>query len=112
MALMDSARCLRVSAKSLDVMTSQDKLFIHAKIDSDIRPVFSDGSQSPLEAVIFHNLQITYSQNGDRKPIFLSLDNNDLKVLKKAIEQAEAKLPSLSLIIQKAGVKEIRVAGE
>jgi hypothetical protein len=95
---------LGVTAKALDVMMEHDHVFGHARILSDIRPVFTGGAESIAAAFIIHNLSIHYFHDGDHKEFFVVLDNDDLNTLKEAIARAEQKAEVLKAVFKKASI--------
>ena len=89
-----------VTAKAADVMTEHERVFCHARILSDIRPVFADGPEAPSAAVIVHNLQVGFRHEGRHSEIYVALDADDLKTLKGVIERAEKKAAALEAVLK------------
>lgn len=83
------------TSKIVELITDNQKLFLDASINNDIRPVFEDDSNDLTSAIVIHNLKIVYRESDVTKEIFISLDSNDLKTLKEKIEIAEKQLKKL-----------------
>jgi len=100
---------LGVTAKAVDVMTENNRVFCSGRILSDIRPVFATGSDSATSAVIIHNLQIGYHASGEHKEFYVALDTEDIKALKELIVRAEKKTLALKGMLSKAGMNYLEV---
>lgn len=97
---------LYFASKSEYLITEHGKVFIQARILTDIRPVFSPKMEEPKAAVIVHTLHIHYTgaEEQEHKGIFIALDSNDLKLLKETLNRAETKEISLKGIFEKSGM--------
>jgi hypothetical protein len=89
----------------MNVLTAHERIFLTARIFSDIRPVFGDSIESASAAVVVHNLKITVRRNEKEEDIFIALDNNDLRELKEVVDRAEKKTKALASILEKSHVK-------
>ncbi|MGD1085171.1 MAG: hypothetical protein ABSA47_10540 [Verrucomicrobiota bacterium] len=98
-----------VTAKALDVMTEHQRLFCHARILSDIRPVFAKTPETAEAALIIHTLQIGFHELGQHREMYFALDVSDLKKLKQVIERAEKKTAALEAILKQSHVPYIEV---
>jgi hypothetical protein len=98
-----------VTAKALDVMTDQDRVFCNARILSDIRPVFTTSLESASAAVIVHTLRIGFHQDDKHQDFYFALDGSDLKALKEIILRAEKKTKALEAILEKSNTKCLKV---
>jgi hypothetical protein len=95
--LLDS-EVFGVVAKVEDLRTESERIFCHARILTDLRPVFGqDVSKGPIAMLVKHNLKIAFHESGRKgdHDMYISLDADDLKELKKVIDRAEAKASSL-----------------
>jgi hypothetical protein len=85
-----------------DLRTESERVFCHARIVTDLRPVFgSDVEKGPMAVLVTHNLKIAYhgaSGSGDHE-FYVSLDTGDLGELKDVILRAEAKARTLRPIV-------------
>jgi len=103
-----SADVFGIASKVLDLRTDDERVFCHARILTDLRPVF--GSQiedGPKGMVVVHLLKLGYhAGSADHHEFFVSLDSDDLQTLRKVIDRAEAKARSL-----KSAVSSVRLFG-
>ena len=103
--LLGIEKPLGITSKANDVMIEQDRYFCSARILTDVRPIFqSDLTSVPTEAVIVHNLKITYHQDRQHKEFFVAMDSEDIQALKSAIERAELKSRTAKFMLDKANV--------
>jgi hypothetical protein len=104
------ARLLEVQAletriKEAEIHWAYDRVFVGARILTDIRPVFGvDVSAPPSEALIIHNLQISYHENDEHKEFYVALDARDLEVLANVLDRARRKTRSLKAVLDAANV--------
>ncbi len=106
--LLNLDKSLGVSAKALDVMTEHQHIYCAARILSDIRPVFTEQLESP-SAMIIHNLQLGYHEDGRHHDFYVALDTDDLTQLKKVIERAEKKNDALVSVLNAAKIRYLEV---
>jgi hypothetical protein len=99
------------SQKVSDVFYDHEKLFTSVDISTDIRPVFTS-EQNPQLAVLGAVLRLDYRCEGESRNIYLGIDRNDIKMLKGAIEKAEKRIQLIEGIIEKAGMKELKMEKE
>ncbi len=92
-----SADMFAIVAKVADLRTDDERVFCHARILTDLRPVFgSRVEDSPQAMVVVHLLKLGFRSAGERhQEVFVSLDSDDLKTLRSLIDRAEAKARSL-----------------
>jgi len=105
LTLLLSVEPLVISAKAFDVQHEYDKLFITARIITDTRTVFNQTGTEAVGAMIVHNLNIKYSENGQFKEVFIALDDADITKLRRILDRAEAKTVVLEKLIEKTGVR-------
>lgn len=83
-----------ISAKLSDLRTENERIFCHARILTDLRPVFGkDVNDGVVAMLLTHNLKISFhaaGRKGDHE-IFVSMDTEDLEELRKTIERAQTK---------------------
>jgi len=103
-----SADVFAIASKVVDLRTDDERVFCHARILTDLRPIFgSDIKDGPKGMVVVHLLKIGYhASTKDHHEFFVSLDSDDLQTLRKLIDRAEAKANSL-----KSVVKDVRLFG-
>lgn len=98
-----------VVAKANDLKTDDERTFCHARILTDLRPVFGQQvADGPQAMVVVHLLKLGYHQGSDKhQQFYVSLDSDDLEELRKHIDRAEAKAKSLRSVVK----NDIRVFG-
>ena len=109
--LLSNDKTVAVTAKAFDVMTAHEHVFCGARIMSDIRPVFSGSVEAASAAVMVHNLQIGFHDNGsgEHKDFYVALDTDDIQLLKSLIERAEKKTGALEAILKAAKIPYLEV---
>lgn len=95
-----------IAAKAGPVLTDHERIFVDAKILTDIRPIFHpDLSEKPNAAVIVHMLRITTRDLlGGQKAQYFALDANDIRFMKHLLDRAIKKEETLSSFLDTAGV--------
>jgi len=96
---------LILSARAVDIQHEFEKLFMSARIVSDIRTVFGVSVVRPAGAMIVHNLKIRYLEDGQLKESFFALDNADLENLRRVLDRAEIKTTELKQVINKGEIE-------
>jgi len=102
--IFEGNKGLKITMKAMGVMVDQDHIFSHARILTDIRPVFNNNGDSVDAAVIVHNLRIHYVENSDRKDFYVALDTNDIQSLREVLDRADAKAKCLQGLMKTSGV--------
>jgi hypothetical protein len=103
--LFETKSALNLTAKAVDVITDRPNLFYHAKLYTDIRPVFDESGKAVQATVLLHNLRIHYrGENGDHKDIVMALDTTDIKSLKKLLERADQKADTLKGLLKRSQI--------
>lgn len=96
---------LKVTAKVQGVIEEHDHVFCKCRIMTDIRPIFSDQvGEPPQNAVLVHSLKIGYHENKEHKEFYVTLDDEDIGVLKEALERAVEKSNSLEIVANNSGL--------
>jgi hypothetical protein len=97
-------------AKAYDLKTEDERLFCHARILTDLRPIFGGNVEDgPQAMIVTHMLKIGFHEQGNLKQhreFFVSLDADDLRELREIVDRAEKKARTLSSV-----VKNVRVFG-
>lgn len=103
-----SADVFGLISKVIDLRTDDERVFCHARILTDLRPVFGSRIEDgPKGMVVVHLLKIGYHAGSEEHhEFFVSLDMNDLQTLRNLINRAEAKAKSL-----KSAVTDVRLFG-
>ncbi len=98
-----SAEALLISARASDLQHHYDRVFVSARVVSDVRTVFDQEGNEIQGSMIVHNLNVTYSQEGEFKDFFVAMDNADIVKLRKIFDRADAKTTVLEGLIERAG---------
>ena len=99
-----SVESLILSAKASDVQHEYERLFISARIMTDVRTVFSQAGTEAVGTMIVHNLTIRYSQEGEFKELFIAMDDADIAKLRKVLDRADTKTAILEGLIKKTDI--------
>jgi hypothetical protein len=103
-----SFESLAIAAKSNDLQSDHDRIYLGGRILTDIRPVFHGSPEEPPAGVVLtHTLKLSYldrSREGERANFYIALDGKDLASLKKIVERAEQKNKSIRTQLRDAGI--------
>jgi hypothetical protein len=100
-----NVKSLSQRTKTASLIVDHQIVFKHAKIISDIRPVFGDDiEQSPVGAVLVHNLKIEYVENDELKYLHFALDDEDITSLIGILKRAQSKSETLKAFIKSSGL--------
>ncbi|MGA9967317.1 MAG: hypothetical protein WBQ10_19125 [Terriglobales bacterium] len=88
-----------IVAKAWDLKTDDERVFCGARILTDMRPVFGENVEDgPKAMVIVHLLKLGFDRVGDARrhsEFHVSLDTQDLEVLRALIKRADDKAKAL-----------------
>jgi hypothetical protein len=97
-----NAEVFALVAKAHDLATEDERTFCHARILTDLRPVFGPAVEDgPKAMIVMHTLKLAFHQQGsndDHGEFYVALDAEDLQTLRTLIDRAEAKAKSLASI--------------
>ena len=114
-ALLSSNETFGVMAKAHDIQKQQAHVYCNARILTDIRPVFKkDAADGPTAAFVTHTLRISTHDEGDfstAKDFFVSLDEDNLKELRRLVDRAVTKAEALKSLLQSANVACLELEG-
>jgi hypothetical protein len=99
-----------VAVKAKELQTQTEKRFCDARILSDLRPVFGEDVESgPSAMVLTYTLKIGFhnAESAAHKDIYIALDEDDIRDLKKILERAEEKAKSLKILMSKSRIKTV-----
>jgi hypothetical protein len=91
-----------VTSKVDDLRRENERSFCHARIITDLRPVFTaDVNDGPSAMVVVHQLKLAFhcDKDEDHPSIFISLSGENLNELRKIIDRAEAKANTLKNVV-------------
>ena len=94
------------AAKAGYVHTQHERIFVGARILTDVRPIFHlNIFEKPESAVIVHMLRITQRDNsGNKAEKYFALDSNDIKSMKALVDRALDKEKTLKNLMKDSGV--------
>ena len=97
---------IRLLGKALDMGTEHDRVFVAARILTDLRPIFGDDVTEPPEgALLSHTLKFEFVHDeGNFGNFYIVLDEEDLKNLDGLISRARQKAASLKSTLEAAGL--------
>jgi len=101
---------LAVAAKSRDLQTDHEHVYLNGRIITDLRPVFrGTPDEAPAGILLHHTLRVTYLDrgSGERSSIYVAMDDDDLGNLKRLLERAEVKATTLRKQLHDAGIKSL-----
>ena len=101
-----NCRPIQLLSKALDVGSEHERIFLDARIVTDLRPIFgNDVDALPEAALLRHSLKLEFIHEEDRLGIFyVVLDEEDLDRLEAIIRRAKRKSTSLSSALERAGL--------
>jgi len=92
-----SVESLASLGKALGLSGETERTFVGARILTDVRPIFDDGSSPRVEGfVVINTLKIDFHEGREHGEVYIALDSADLESLRKRVERAQAKTASLS----------------
>jgi hypothetical protein len=99
-ALLD-IQAFELSARAFAIQHEYEKVLRSVRIVSDIRPVFTPSATDVEGLMIVHNLKISYTDSGHYKEAVFAMDDEDVVMLKRALERAETKTKTMERFISK-----------
>lgn len=92
-----SADFFTVVFKLRDLEIEHERTFCTARIVTDLRPVFGvNVEDGPKAMLLVHNLRLAYHKGNEKaQDFYVSLDSDDLRMLRQLIDRAEAKARAL-----------------
>jgi hypothetical protein len=93
------------TAKAWTLLVENEHNFAEVRVVTDLRPVFTDGADSPENALIVHLLRITHGdRQGNLSDLVFALDDVDVLKLQDALSRAQAKSSSLKRMLKSASM--------
>lgn len=103
LSVLLNASIFGVLSKVHDLKTEDERVFCHARVLTDLRPVFGPQiDDGPTGMVVMHHLKIAFHKagsGGEHQEFFVSLGSDDLQDLRKLLDRAEAKANSLRSVV-------------
>lgn len=100
-------RTVVITSKVMRLRVDYPIIFHEASILTDMRPVFDNPEERPLGFSVSHTLRIAYHENGEHKEFFVILDDDDLGMMRKAIQRAEAKALSVRSLLKVSNLSDL-----
>lgn len=98
---------LAIASKAEQLRSDFPNTFHSVKIITDVRPIFSKPEDQPIGAAIVHTLKIEYHQGRAHREFYVSLDADELAILKKTVARAEVKASSLISLLKAASLRNL-----
>jgi hypothetical protein len=111
-----SVRSLDVAARASNLLYEYEHtLHGDARVLTDMRPVFSPGSQGveeqPRGAILVHTLKLSYHERRRVKEFFVTLDVDQVNQLIEALQRANSKATQLRVFLEGTDLPYIDVKG-
>lgn len=110
-AKLSGAEPVYAAAKARDLALDHERLFNHARIITDVRPVFDTNKDGPIGAVIIHSLRLEVIENDRIVSYTVNMDPSDLEVLSEATKDALRKSNSIGSILNEKLQSNVLVSG-
>lgn len=98
------------SAKALELRTEYERIYNESRVMTDLRPIFGGNVEdAPAAMLIVHTLKMSYYEDVSKRPheIYVTLDSEDIRELKKVLDRAELKEQSLRRKLESAGIRSV-----
>lgn len=105
--LLSVRKALSITAKTIDVVTDQERVFLKARVLTDFRPVFSEDLRAIDAGVIVHQLTIHFAQDDSHKDFYVAMDTSDIKKLREVLDRADKKSQLLEAMVKDSKVSYI-----
>src|SRR5947209_5590618 len=88
---MKEADCkaLNLISRAEEVILDHDRVFLSARLFTELRPVFDKRATAINSLSIVHTLAIHFIQDEDHKDFHVALDDGDLQSLREVLDRAE-----------------------
>ena len=103
---------VNLSSKALHLGFDYSNIYNRGNIITDIRPVFDDGKDKIVGAVISQTLRVHFSSGSESKELSLALDNDDILALRDACDEALKKAASAKELVINMGLEGFIVGEE
>jgi hypothetical protein len=96
---------LTYPAKTSEITSDHDHIFVRARVVSDIRTIFGpDTEQLPKGAAIIHMLSIAYHQSGQTEKFYVAMDAQDIRSFISVLQRALSKEANLKKLLDVAKI--------
>ncbi len=106
-SILSMDKTIGLLAKAINIRKDYNNQYLDSKIYTEIRPIFSRHINTDLAnaAILYHNLKIEYKQALLPEHLFISLNPEDLRNLKKVIDRALEKEKNLIRLFELKDLK-------
>lgn len=96
--ILERAGTLNVSNKIQRLAVDNERIFLSARIVTDLRPIFGSDESEVVASIPLHTLRVTSGTDGQERSSRFVLDRNDLVRLRTLVDRALAKEDALRSI--------------
>ncbi len=90
---------LAVTSKAEQLGAQHENVFMHARILTDLRPVFNSAGDRIHETLVIQTLLVDYYDGNEPRRIAFALDARDVAQLRRLCERAEGKASALKAAV-------------
>jgi hypothetical protein len=106
-------RTIGAVVKARNLVLENPAIFLHARILTDIRPVFlRDSKEPPVLGVIQHTLRLTYASDSGQREFYVSMDSLDLTKLGEVVSRAIEKDTTGTELLRSATLQRFEPSGD
>jgi hypothetical protein len=104
-----SVDALTIATKGIHLLLDRERIFNHARILTDVRPIFGPQvTEAPAATLITHTLKISYYHDDGMTDFYLALDDDDISELEEVLRRARTKAETLTKTLASANIKVVR----
>jgi hypothetical protein len=98
---------LRLTAKAVDLVVSNERTLRSTRIVTELRPVFGDDpADEPRAGVLVHRLELSYvGPDGEWTTFHVAMDDEDVSQLQAAAVRAQAKAHTMTALADRVGIR-------
>ena len=97
---------LTVASKGIHLSIDRERIFQHARILTDARPIFGPQvTSAPAAMIITQTLKISFFQDDRMIDLYIALDEDDISELQEVLTRAKTKATTLKNLLTSANVK-------
>jgi hypothetical protein len=97
---------LTVASKGIHLSIDRERIFQHARILTDARPIFGPQvTAAPAAMLITQTLKLSFFQDDRMIDLYIALDEDDISELQEVLTRAKTKATTLKNLLTSANVK-------
>jgi hypothetical protein len=98
---------LKLTAKAVDLVVSNERTLRSARIVTELRPVFEDDpAVEPRAGVLVHRLELSYmGPDGEWGAFHVAMDDEDVTHLLRTAARAQAKAETMTALADRIGIR-------